>query len=74
MLDKKHIKLYIRVFLVLFVIGVVFPYIINLFLGKFLMIEDNLQHGNSIFVIYNNDYKNTFFNTFFKLLAKFMEF
>lgn len=74
MFSKSHLKLYLKVFLILFFCGVVFPHIIDYFFGKIILIEDKTPNGNSIFVMYNNDCQATFLGTFFKILAKFLEF
>lgn len=74
MLNKEHIKLYLKIFLILFTAGIVLPYIINHFFGNILLIEDKAPYGNSIFVMYNNDCQGTFLETFFEILAKYLEF
>lgn len=74
MVSRRHLKLYSKVFLVLLAAGFILPNIIDFFFGNILLIEDKAPTGNSIFVLYNNDYQNTFFKTFFNILAKFLEF
>lgn len=69
---KKTIILYVKIFLLLFIIGIVFPYIINSFLNN--LMNNSLSHDNSIFVMDREVRGRTFLDEFIKIFNKMFDF
>lgn len=75
MLDgKKLFRLYIRIFIIIFFVGLIFPYIIEYILSLIHLINERNHSGNSIFVFNQNGAVKNFMYYFMGLLEKLIDF
>lgn len=70
----KGIILFIKVFAILLALGVIFPYIINIILIKFNIINDQLPSGNSVFVMYRENGQLSFKDILYNIFYNFVDF
>lgn len=57
MKNSNYIKMYFKIFLIIFIVGIIFPYAINFLIEKLALNRGNAPSGNSVFVMYSMDDK-----------------
>ncbi|EYE87447.1 hypothetical protein Q428_13315 [Fervidicella metallireducens AeB] len=72
--NKKGICLYFKIFFILFLFGVLLPYLFNILVSNIFFIKDELLEGNSTFVMINVNRQKSIFSIIFKLLYKILIF
>lgn len=72
--NNKGICLYFKVFFILFLVGVLLPYLINILVSNIFYMQDELREGNSAFVMINMNRQNNIFSIIYKLLYKILIF
>ena len=70
----KGVLLFVKVFTILLALGVIFPYIINIILIKFNIINDQLPSGNSVFVMYRENQQLNFNDILYNIFCEFADF
>lgn len=63
---ERGLFLYIKVFLILVILGVIFPKIIQMVSGFFSINDGKPSKGNSVYVMFNYGIKKSVFDIFSK--------
>lgn len=61
MKKSRGLILYLKVFCILFIVGIILPNIIGFLINKLTIYNDKVPLGNSIYVMYSKDYERSFF-------------
>lgn len=69
---RKVIMLYIKVFLIIFFIGIFLPYIINHLIN--ILTKNSILHNNSIYVLDYDIKRKNYFEILIKLFSKITDF
>ncbi|TDT61922.1 hypothetical protein EDD71_105101 [Fonticella tunisiensis] len=74
MKNKNAVILYLKIFLIILIIGFILPYLINLILNRFFIINDRIPPGNAYYVMYINETPKSFLYYIFRLMEKIIDF
>jgi hypothetical protein len=71
---SNRLVLFVKVFMVLLLIGLVLPKLIGELLDKVQIINDRIPSGNSTFVMYNNTNSKYLFHILIDLIKEVLKF
>jgi hypothetical protein len=71
---KKLFVLYLKIFIIILLIGIILPYLIDVVLNLIVLIHEKNQPGNSIFVFKQSGYEKSYIYYIIKLLEKIIDF
>ena len=74
MKGRKLLKLYLKIFIIILLIGLALPYVIDFILNLVVIINKGSKPGTSIFVFNYQDSQRDYFYYVFKLLEKIIDF
>lgn len=70
MQKNKLVSLYLKVFIILFVVGLLFPYLLNILFNKFFLIKNDPPSGNCVFVMYNSEDRRSLIDFIIRIIGK----
>lgn len=70
MQKSKLVSLYLKVFIILFVVGLLFPYLLNILFNKFFLIRNDPPSGNCVFVMYSSEDRRSLIDFIIRIIGK----